>query len=127
DRGRGRSAGRTASWLTRAGSAASTANRVLMSVLSESRPDGHRATVEVSARWEAALLSYDRELRTARMSAHTIRAYGLDLRELAAWATEYGIDDPVTVGYPALRGYAAQLGERGLGRRTVARKLAAAR
>ncbi len=82
---------------------------------------------EMSAAWQSALLGYDRELRTARMSPHTIRAYANDLAELARWGCEVGIDDPAALTYRRLRGYAAELSERGLGRKTVARKLAASR
>lgn len=98
-----------------------------MSTASKQLPGETAKSLEVSARWQAALLGYDRELRTAQMSPHTVRAYGSDLAELAGWAGEAGVDDPAELTYHQLRGYAALLGERGLGRKTVARKLAAAR
>lgn len=81
---------------------------------------------EISPGWEAALMRFRRELETRSASPNTLRAYGADLRELAAWAT--GRDrEPATLAYRDLRGYAAALSERGLARSSVARKLAAVR
>jgi tyrosine recombinase XerC len=82
--------------------------------------------LEATPGWEAALLRYERELGTRGMSPNTLRAYRRDLRELAAWATDRG-HEPGTLTYRDLRRYAAVLGERGLARASVARKLAAAR
>ena len=79
-----------------------------------------------SAAWEAALLGFDRELRTRNSSAHTCRAYGADLRELARWADAREIA-PGAITYRGLRAYAAMLGGRELSRSTVARKLVAIR
>ena len=69
---------------------------------------------------------YARELATRGSSAATLRAYGRDLRELAAWATERGIA-PGGLAYRDLRAYAAVLSERRLAKATVSRKLAAVR
>jgi tyrosine recombinase XerC len=80
----------------------------------------------VSPLWEGALERFERELKTRGFSAHTLRAYGGDLAELAAWATARGLD-PGELAYRDLRSYAAALSERGLARSTVARKLAAVR
>lgn len=104
-----------------------TANRQVMAAATTQESNEERSSRPTSGRWQAALLGYDRELRTARMSPHTVRAYANDLDELAAWAGRAGIDDPAAITYPQLRGYAARLSERGLSRRSVARKLAAAR
>jgi tyrosine recombinase XerC len=81
---------------------------------------------EISAAWERALEAYGRELETRGASPNTLRAYGADLQELAAWATRRG-GEPGTLAYRDLRAYAAALSERGLARSSVARKLAAAR
>ena len=76
--------------------------------------------------WEAALEAYGRELTRRGASPATHRAYGRDLRELAAWASARG-REPGRLVYRDLRGYAAALSERRLARASVARKLAAAR
>jgi site-specific recombinase XerD len=66
------------------------------------------------------------------MAEKTRRAYGLDVGELAAWATAAGVT-PEEIGHRVLRRYAAHLaaarreGGRALARPTVARKLAAIR
>ena len=70
--------------------------------------------------------AYARELRTRGASPATLRAYGRDLLELGAWATERG-REPGELAYRDLRGFAASLSERRLARSSVARKLAAAR
>ena len=85
------------------------------------------AGIEITPAWQAALIGYERELSARRMSPNTLRAYAGDLEELAAWATEAGIDDPGGLDYARLRGYAAVLAGRGLERTSVGRKLAAAR
>jgi site-specific recombinase XerD len=82
--------------------------------------------LEASPGWEHALAAYARELRTRGASPATLRAYGRDLLELGAWATERG-REPGELAYRDLRGFAASLSERRLARSSVARKLAAAR
>jgi site-specific recombinase XerD len=82
--------------------------------------------LEISPAWERALEGYDGELRTRNAAAATRRAYGRDLLELAAWASERG-REPGTLAYRDLRAYAAALSERGLKKSSVARKLAASR
>jgi integrase/recombinase XerC/integrase/recombinase XerD len=84
------------------------------------------AEPEINPSWEAALLQFRRELETRGCSPHTLRAYGGDLAELAAWATGRG-RDPGELAYRDLRAYAASLSQRGLARSSVARKLAAVR
>lgn len=81
---------------------------------------------KLSPAWEAALMRFRRELETRGMSPNTLRAYGADLEELAAWATKRG-SEPATLVYRDLRSYAAVLSERGLARSSVARKLTAVR
>jgi site-specific recombinase XerD len=82
--------------------------------------------LEISPAWQRVLEGYDAELQTRNAAAATRRAYGRDLRELAAWATQRG-REPGTLAYRDLRGYAAALSERGLAKSSVARKLAASR
>jgi tyrosine recombinase XerC len=90
------------------------------------RPDTSPVQPEIAPAWEAALLGFDRELRTRGASPHTLRAYDNDLSELAAWATRRGCE-PGELSHRDLRTYAATLSERGLSPSSVARKLAAVR
>jgi site-specific recombinase XerD len=80
----------------------------------------------VSPAWRRALDAYARELGARGASAATLRAYGRDLLELAAWATERG-SEPGELAYRDLRAYAAALSERRLAKTSVARKLASLR
>jgi tyrosine recombinase XerC len=82
--------------------------------------------LEISPAWRRALDGYRRELQTRGASPATLRAYGRDLLELAAWATDRG-REPGTLAYRDLRAYAAVLSGRGLAKSSVARKLAASR
>ena len=82
--------------------------------------------LEASPAWEAALGSYRRELTTRGASPATQRAYGRDLLELAAWATDRGTE-PGELAYRDLRSYAAALSERRLAKSSISRKLAAVR
>lgn len=79
----------------------------------------------------AALELYLREIRDGRqLSAHTVAAYRRDLVELAAFLDSWydGPDwDWGGVDRLAMRAFVAQLARRGLSRRTIARKLSAAR
>jgi len=69
-----------------------------------------------------------RELVATRgASAHTQRAYAADLDELCAFLEGRGIRDPREVKPRTLRGFLAELDERGLARSTVQRKLSAVR
>ncbi len=76
--------------------------------------------------WRDALALFQRDLRRRGAAERTRRAYGIDLGQLAAWATAAGVA-PEAVDYRALRRYAARLSERGVAATTVARKLAATR
>ncbi len=82
--------------------------------------------LKVSPAWQRALDDYARELTTRGASAATLRAYGRDLLELAAWASERG-REPGELVYRDLRAYAAALSERRLAKTSVARKLASLR
>jgi site-specific recombinase XerD len=65
-------------------------------------------------------------LRTRGLGEQTRRAYGVDLGQLAEWASAQGIE-PQAVDARVLRRFAGVLSERGNSRSTVARKLAAFR
>jgi site-specific recombinase XerD len=65
-------------------------------------------------------------LRTRGLGEQTRRAYGVDLGQLAEWASAQGIA-PQAVDARVLRRFAGVLSERGNSRSTVARKLAAFR
>ena len=66
------------------------------------------------------------DLRRRGSAQRTCDAYATDLRQLAEWATEHGIE-PHDMDLRALRRHAARLSDAGNGPATVARKLAAAR
>lgn len=82
--------------------------------------------LEASAGWKAALASYASELRTRGAAKGTLRGYGRDLLEFAAWATARG-RGPGELAYRDLRAYAAALSERRLEKASTARKLIAVR
>ena len=73
----------------------------------------------------AAFLEYLAAER--RASAHTLRAYRADLAELAAFLRRGGDPDPARIDARALRAFLAGLHQRGLGKASIARKLAAVR
>ncbi len=95
------------------------------------KPDAVNAltstTEDLPPAWVAAILSYERELRSRSAASNTLRAYLSDLHELASWAAGAGIGDPAELSYRQLRGFAAALGARDLERTSIGRKLAAAR
>jgi site-specific recombinase XerD len=77
---------------------------------------------------DGAIERYLAELCAARgASAHTARAYGGDLAELARFLAARGITSPRAVERRALRAWLAEIDARGLARASVARKLSAAR
>lgn len=76
--------------------------------------------------WTRALAEFDAALRTQGMAEKTRRAYGVDLGQLAEWASGHGLD-PGQLDYRRLRRFAGVLSERGASKSTVARKLAAIR
>ena len=77
-------------------------------------------------RWAGALSSFDASLRAHGMAEKTRRAYGVDLGQLAEWASGRGLG-PLELDARDLRRYAAVLTEGGCSKTTVARKLAAIR
>jgi integrase/recombinase XerC/integrase/recombinase XerD len=82
--------------------------------------------VELRPAWTAALRVFDGSMLARGMAEKTRRAYGVDLQQLAEWATAHELD-PADVDHRTLRRFAGVLSERGHSRSTVARKLAAVR
>jgi site-specific recombinase XerD len=76
--------------------------------------------------WAQALTLFEADLRRRGSADKTMRAYGVDLRQLAAWAVPQGVR-PEQVDLRVLRRYAARLGDDRPAATTVARKLAAIR
>ena len=76
--------------------------------------------------WAQALRVFDAALGAQGMAEKTRRAYGVDLGQLAEWASGHGLD-PADLGPRELRRFAGVLSERGASKSTVARKLAAIR
>jgi site-specific recombinase XerD len=76
--------------------------------------------------WSRALSAFDASLSAHGMAEKTRRAYGVDLGQLAEWATGRGLP-PLELDPRDLRRYAAVLSESGCSKTTVARKLAAIR
>jgi site-specific recombinase XerD len=80
----------------------------------------------VEGRWGADLAAFDAALGARGMAEKTRRAYGVDLGQLAEWASAHGIDAR-SLETRMLRRFAGVLSERGASKTTVARKLAAIR
>jgi integrase/recombinase XerC/integrase/recombinase XerD len=80
----------------------------------------------LSTAWRAALDGLEADLRRRAAAEKTRRAYAIDARQLAAWATARGLE-PAAIDVRTLRRYAASLTERGQAPSTVARKLASLR
>jgi len=76
--------------------------------------------------WSGALELLDQDLRRRGAADGTRSLYRTDVEELGRWAARYDLA-PEEIDYPWLRRYAAQMAERGLAPRTVARKLAGLR
>jgi site-specific recombinase XerD len=80
----------------------------------------------ISAPWQTALDAFDADLRRRALADKTRRAYAIDSRQFATWASGRELA-PASVDLRALRRYAAGLSEHGAAPTTVARKLAALR
>ena len=76
--------------------------------------------------WGDALRLFESDLRRRGAADKTLRAYGVDLRQLAIWAITQHVR-PEAVDLRVLRRYAARLGDDRPAATTVARKLAAIR
>jgi site-specific recombinase XerD len=79
-----------------------------------------------AAAWSAALRGFDADLRARGMAEKTRRAYGVDVGQLADWASAQDLV-PAAVSTRLLRRFAGVLSERRLSRASVARKLASIR
>jgi site-specific recombinase XerD len=77
-------------------------------------------------RWSAAISLLDEDLVRRDAAPRTRRAYGVDLKQFASWASAQG-EDPPDIGPKAVRRYIAHLSEQGAAATTTARKLAALR
>ena len=73
---------------------------------------------------EKAVADFLRHLRESNASPHTIKAYSGDLANFAAYAGSRGWKQ---IDHIAIRGFLSQLYEKGLGKTSVARSLAAVR
>jgi integrase/recombinase XerC/integrase/recombinase XerD len=87
---------------------------------------GTEAASSLNVSWRGALAAFDADLERRAVASKTRRAYAIDSRQFAAWATRAGLE-PDAVDVRALRRYAAGLSEAGQAPSTVARKLAALR
>jgi site-specific recombinase XerD len=81
---------------------------------------------ELPVAWSSALELLEQDLRRRGAAEGTRGLYRADVEELGHWAARYDLA-PEEIDYPWLRRYAAQMAERGLAPRTVARKLAGLR
>jgi site-specific recombinase XerD len=89
-------------------------------VLTKNEPTAQEAS------WSSALRRFDEGMRARGLAEKTRRAYGVDLGQLADWAAAACLE-PGEVSARELRRFAGVLSERGAGKSTVARKLAAVR
>jgi integrase/recombinase XerC/integrase/recombinase XerD len=87
---------------------------------------GAPGTAAPAGAWARALALLQDDLRRRDASPRTLRAYGRDAAQLAAWAARRGLE-PADVDPKALRRYIASLSESGAAPSTSARKLAALR
>jgi site-specific recombinase XerD len=80
----------------------------------------------IEATWQQALVRFDDWQLTRGMGEKTRRAYGVDLSQLAEWASGRDLG-PKDLTHKELRHFAGVVSERGATKSTVARKLAAIR
>src|SRR5882724_7065863 len=92
--------------------------RVIQSSTPGSSPGQKRTIVE------KAIADFLRHLRERNASQHTIKAYSGDLANFAVYAGSRGWK---SIDHIAIRGFLSQLYEKGLGKTSVARALAAVR
>jgi integrase/recombinase XerC/integrase/recombinase XerD len=85
-----------------------------------------QAPPPVSAAWQAALDAFADDLRRRAVAAKTGKAYAIDSRQFARWASARQLAPPA-VDVRALRRYVAGLSADGQAPSTVARKLASLR
>jgi integrase/recombinase XerC/integrase/recombinase XerD len=80
----------------------------------------------ISLQWRDALAAFERDLRRRAVAEKTRRAYEIDCRALAMWATARALE-PAEIDVRDLRRFIASLSEQGSSPATIARKLAALR
>jgi integrase/recombinase XerC/integrase/recombinase XerD len=80
----------------------------------------------IAVLWQAAIETFQRDLRRRAVATKTHNAYRIDLEQFARWASAGGLE-PDSIDVRSMRRYAASLSERGHAPATVARKLAALR
>jgi len=81
-----------------------------------------------SAAWVDACHGFTRYLRDERgRSPHTVRAYLADIRDLAAFCEERGLEQPADIDLATLRSWLSLATSSGLTRATIARRSASAR
>ena len=78
------------------------------------------------ATWRTHLATFDAHLKMRGMAEKTRVAYGTDIAQLAEWAARQD-QSPFDLTPRLLRRYAGVLAERGLGKSSVARKIASSR
>src|SRR5436305_11973802 len=76
--------------------------------------------------WRAQLAAFDSHLKARGMAEKTRIAYGTDMQQLSEWSSAQGLD-PFALDARMLRRYAGVISERGLGKSSVARKIASIR
>src|SRR3954470_21137429 len=83
-------------------------------------------STDIQAMWSAQLQSFDRHLKVRGMAEKTRIAYGTDVAQLAEWAVAHELG-PLELTPRMLQRFAGVLSERGLGKSSVARKIASIR
>lgn len=82
----------------------------------------------MSLAWQIAVDGFAEHLRDERnRSAHTVRAYLADVKDLVGFCVEHGIESPARLALPTLRAWLADATQDGLSRSTIARRAASAR
>src|SRR5436853_3710928 len=85
-----------------------------------------KTATAAEATWGTHLAAFDTYLKTRGMAEKTRIAYGTDVSQLAEWAGPQELT-PFDLTPRMLRRYAGVLSERGLGKSSVARKIASTR
>ena len=81
-----------------------------------------------SLAWQEAVDGFAEHLRDERnRSAHTVRAYLADVKDLVGFCVDRDIESPAQLALPTLRAWLADATQDGLSRSTIARRAASAR